>query len=205
MKKIIFLLCLMANLSAWAQPKKPIAPRPRHTQQHQNPTVHQQPRTPSPAQTVDEPRAVVSYEGLVRLAGGYVKTQNAANEKSHGLSRFTAGGFRDEDKRLITVHDSTNAECKISYTEIGFFFPEKNEWSWIWWNNQSMDAVKEYGKQKKMEKLTTETMTIAGMDEANNLANVAAYVLKARGVKVVPAPDGSHYWFVTINSVSCTK
>jgi uncharacterized lipoprotein NlpE involved in copper resistance len=207
--KTTLILCLTASFAFAQKPAKPATPRAAHTTP--NTVVHQKHSVAPPAAAVHDapvaqpqPQTIVSYEQLTRTANVYTKRQNAQNEKLYSLSTHDKGGFRDENNHVITLNDSTNAECKIRYTEIGFYFPDKNEWSWIWFGNPSINRVRDYGKSKKMDKLTTETaiMTLA---EATELANAAAYILSAKGVQIIPAPDGSHFWFIANDAIDCTK
>jgi uncharacterized lipoprotein NlpE involved in copper resistance len=201
--KLTAFLCLSATLAFAQKPAAPATPRAAHTTP--NTVVHKKQTVPAlTTPAAEQPTQVVSYEQLVRTANAYAKKQNAQNEKLYSLSTHDKGGFRDEEKHTMTLNDSTNAECRIRYTEIGFYFPDKKEWSWIWFGNNNINRVRDYGKSKKMEKLTTETATMS-LEEATELANAAAYILYAKGVQAVPSPDGSHFWFVAYDSIECTK
>ena len=192
------IVCLSATL-AFAQAKKPVRPATPHAAHAtSNTVVHQKHTIPSPSPApaahnapvaTPQPTQIVSYEQLVRTANVYTKQKNAQNEKQYSLSTHNKGGFRDENNHVMTMNDSTNAECKIRYTEIGFYFPDKNEWSWIWFGNPNMEQVKNYGKAKKMARLTNET-EIMTLDEAKDAANAAAYILNAKGLQIIPSPDG---------------
>jgi hypothetical protein len=199
------IFCLSAVV-ALAQTKKPVRPATPHaTPSTAAPAHHTSPSAAHHAPTATpQPTQIVSYEQLVRTANVYTKQKNAQNEKQYSLSTHNKGGFRDENNHVMTLNDSTNAECKIHYTEIGFYFPDKSEWSWIWFGNPNMEQVKNYGKAKKMARLTNETEVMT-LDEAKEAANAAAYILNAKGVQIISAPDGSHFWFVANDSIECSK
>jgi hypothetical protein len=189
--------CLSA-IVALAQTKKPARPATPHatpssaTQKH-TPTSPPQHTPVAPAHhaptTTPQPTQIVTYEQLVRTANVYTKQKNVQNEKQYSLSTHNKGGFRDENNHVMTLNDSTNAECKIHYTEIG---------------NPNMEQVKNYGKSKKMTRLTNETEVMT-LEEAKEAANAAAYILNAKGVQIISAPDGSHFWFVANDSIECSK
>jgi hypothetical protein len=202
--KLPAFLCLSATFAFAQKPAAPATPRAAHTTP--STVVHKKHAlpAPAPAAVAEQPTQIVSYEQLTRTANAFAKKQNAQNEKLYSLSTHNKGGFRDEDKHTMTMNDSTNAECRIRYTEIGFYFPDKKEWSWIWFGNNNINRVRDYGKSKKMDRLTTETATMS-LEEATELANAAAYILNAKGVQAVPAPDGSHFWFVAYDNIECTK
>ncbi len=207
-KLIYILLATMLTSAAFAQakPHRKPAPRPPAVPRVGGETSDE-PNPPAPVRTAtaaaQQPQPIVTYEQLEKAGVAYARQCALTNEKTFHLGRFQNGGFRNESEHLLTKNDSTNAELKIKYIDLGFYFPDKKEWSWIWWNNNAAaEPLKTYGKAHKMSQLTTEFLTLENTVDAVKLAQAAAYILKAKGVEAIPSPDGSHFWFVAYEYIS---
>ncbi len=194
MKQVVFFLFIAACANfSFAQPKphraKPSVPAPRAT-------------TGGNAASTQQPATIATFEQLVKAGITYSRQCASQNEKMWHLSLYRNGGFRNESERTLVKSDSANNELKIHYIELGFYFPDKKEWSWIWWNNPSAETIKTYGTAHQIKELTTEFLTLENTVDAIKLAQAAAYVLKARGIEAIPSPDGSHFWLIAYDSIN---
>ncbi|MEY4927530.1 MAG: hypothetical protein RI894_1966 [Bacteroidota bacterium] len=191
---VIFFLvvtCLLtAASSGFAQPK-PHRPKPAVPAPHGGGTA-----------AVQQPATIATFEQLVKAGIVYARQCATQNEKQWHLGIYQNGGFRNEAEHTLVKNDSANNELKIHYTELGFYFPDKKEWSWIWWNNPNAEAIKEYGRTHQIKELTTEFLTLENTVDAIKLAQAAAFVLKARGIEAIPSPDGSHFWLIAYDSIN---
>ena len=157
------------------------------------------PRVSAPQQAP----APITFGSLTRTADVYLRTQDAQNERLYALSAHNMGGNRNESEHIMLQNDSLNHECRLHYIDLGFYFIDQHEWSWIWWKNPALNGVKDYGTTKKLSELTTETQPIASQLDATARAKVAAYLLKAKGLQAIPAADGTHIWYVAIDAIDC--
>lgn len=159
------------------------------------------PRVPPLTSAPQKSTYIATFQQLLDAGVAYARGRNVENNKIWHLSSFQNGGFRNESEHFLVKTDSANAEIKIKYIELGFYFPDKKEWSWIWWNNPASEPLKEYGRAHKIKELMTEFLTLDNTVDAIKLAQAAAYVLNAKGIEAIPSPDGSHFWLVAYESI----
>ena len=149
----------------------------------------------------------ISFESLSKKSYDYLYKQQAICEDIYKISSYQNWYYHQTTGKL-TFSDSGVVKLIIDYEEIGSISLATNTWLWAWGNayidehvKQQIAKIKDYGSKRNFSKLVKAKWTAAEVD-GWEMAAIAGYLLKAKGVYRVPVNDGMLLSFMLLKKIT---
>lgn len=146
----------------------------------------------------------ISFDSLSYKACAYLKEQQEICRTKYKLDSYQ-NWFYDQETGELTFSDNGVKKLIIDYEEVGSISLATNTWLWAWDNpyvgeKVKSKIIKEYGKTRDFEKLTTPKWT-ANIEDGWDMTAISAYLLNAKGTYRVPIEDDSLFVFMIFKNI----
>ncbi len=148
------------------------------------------------------------WDNLVEESFRYVDSCQMELEKEFELSKHERWDF-DQEAGTLTFSNKGNPTVIAEFQFVGSYSSETGTWLWAWANSsiepklyEKLDAVYIYGEKNRFTRLTSQKWE-ADETDGWEMAAIAAYLLKAKGVYRPPFSKGFAFMVITdINKVA---
>lgn len=149
----------------------------------------------------------ISYQGLLDKSYSYLTEQQEICKNKYNLSSYQSW-FYDQDTGELTFSDNGIKKLIIKYEDVGTVSLKSNTWLWAWANNSTSEkvsseiaTVRDYGKKREFEKLTTRKWQADEID-GWEMTSIAAYLMNAKGAYRVKSEEDSLFVFMIFKEIN---
>ena len=142
------------------------------------------------------------WDDLVRTSNEYMNTQRVSLEADYQISSYERWDI-DQEKGELVFSDAGTPKVVATIQFIGSFSATSNTWLWSWGNesilpnlSERLSTVRAYGQKHRFAKLI-DAKWKSTENDGWEMASVANYLLKAKGIYRPPFNQGNTFIIMT--------
>ena len=149
------------------------------------------------------------FNELIQQSLVYIENKQKELVESYDLDNYSRIEYDQESGTMTFSEEGVKQKVVARFQVVGTYSDESKTWLWAWDNPYLLDntteesvKIKEFGEKNKIQKLTDPKWE-ASKQDAWEMTALAARMLHAKGVQIIPSDDISA--FVILMEVNKTQ
>ncbi len=143
------------------------------------------------------------FNELIQQSLVYIENKQKELVESYDLDNYSRIEYDQESGIMTFSEEGLQQKVVAQFQVIGTYSDASKTWLWAWDNPYLLDnttvasvKIKEFGEQNKIQKLTDPKWD-ASRQDAWEMTALAALMLKAEGVQIIPSDEIHAYVVLT--------